>query len=175
MKTHSRFGVTIAENGVTSVTTNTGLSTNVAATGAVTITNIHNNYYQLLFWGVNKALTTIEDTLTGATGNAYNGTWTADLPAGTITLPATGKYKYSFSTNCKCDATKKVTFYLKRDASDLYIVNSYFDNVSMYNNSHVETYYSGTAGEVIKLNIKNDSGTSNLEDCRINFLVQRIS
>ena len=142
--------------------------------GNPTIENLHSSYCQLLYWGINTALTTTESTLTGSTGVSSYGTWTYDLPNGTVTIPTTGRYRYAMATNCKCDATKKVTFYLKRGTDNILISNHYYDNTSMYNEGYKEIYWNGTAGDVIKINIKDDSGTSNLQDCRIEMLVQRI-
>lgn len=142
--------------------------------GNPTIENLHSSYCQLLYWGIDKALTTTESTFTGSTGVSSYGTWTYDLANGTITIPTTGRYRYAMATNCKCDATKKVTFYLKRGTDNLLISNHYYDNTSMYNEGYKEIYWNGTAGDVIKINIKNDSGTSNLQDCRSEMTVQRI-
>lgn len=71
--------VTVTNTGVLSVTTNTGLSTNVAATGAVTITN--------------TGVTSLAGTANQITASASTGAVTVSLPAAVIfpgTISVTG-------------------------------------------------------------------------------------
>lgn len=95
-----------------------------------------------------------------------------------IDIATTGAYEFSYTLNCKSNTSSHVvTSRLQNVGTGSYLggeSNHYFDNTNQYSHNTGRGIFNMTSGSSVSLYVKTNSGTPNINGCRVDLIVKRI-